>query len=132
MEEPTILVIEDDPVTRGLLEGILKVAHFRTIGAADAIEGVHAARQRLPDLIIMDLMLPGLDGRTAAECLQNDPALSRIPILMLSASPDLEDAASAAGASEWMSKPFSPARLVKTLRLLLSQKRVTRLLPTQP
>src|SRR5687767_9634945 len=96
MENPTVLVIEDDPVTRGLLEGILKVAQFRVMSAADAIEGIHAARLRAPDLIVMDLMLPGVDGRTASEALLNDPRFSRIPILMLSASPDLEDAATAA------------------------------------
>ncbi|HEX7897468.1 MAG TPA: response regulator [Planctomycetota bacterium] len=129
MEQPTVLVIEDDPVTRGLLEGILKVAQFKTVSAADAIEGVHAVRKQRPDLIIMDLMLPGVDGQTAAEGLLNDPAYSRIPILMLSASPDIEAAAESAGASEWMAKPFSPARLVKSLRLLLSQRRVTRMLP---
>ena len=130
MEEPTVLVIEDDPVTRGLLEGILKVAHFRTMSAADAMEGVHKARMCPPDLIIMDLMLPGLNGRTAAEAFLNDPRFFRIPILMLSASPDLEDAASAAGASEYMAKPFNPAELVKMLRLLLSRKSVTRNLLT--
>jgi CheY-like chemotaxis protein len=131
MEDPTVLVIEDDPVTRGLLEGILKVAHFRTMGASDAIEGVHVARKSPPDLIIMDLMLPGMDGRTAAEAFLNDPRFTRIPILMLSGSPDIEDAANAAGAADYMSKPFSPARLVKALRLLLSHRRVTRnLLPT--
>lgn len=126
MDERTVLVIEDDPVTRGLLEGILKVAGFHALCAPDAIEGVHLARRTPPDLIVLDLMLPGIDGRTAAEAFQNDPAFSRVPILMLSSSPDLEDAASTAGAAEWMSKPFNPAKLVKTLRMLLSQKRVTR------
>jgi CheY-like chemotaxis protein len=129
MEEPTVLVIEDDPATRGLLQGILRVGHFRTISAADAIEGVHAARRDPPDLIIMDLMLPGIDGASAAESFAYDPAFTRIPILMLSSSPDLEAAASAAGATEWMAKPFNPARLVRTLRRLLSLRRVTRYLP---
>ena len=129
MENPTVLVIEDDPVTRGLLEGILKVAQFRVITASDAMEGVHAARLQPPDLIVMDLMLPGVDGRTASEAFLNDPRFARIPILMLSASPDLEDAATAAGTADYMAKPFSPARLVKTLRLLLSRKSVTRMLP---
>jgi DNA-binding response OmpR family regulator len=129
MEDPTVLVIEDDPVTRGLLEGILKVAHFRVMSAGDAIEGVHVARRAPPDLIVMDLMLPGVDGRTASEAFLNDPRFSRIPILMLSASPELEDAATAAGTSDYMAKPFNPARLVKALRLLLSRRSVTRLLP---
>jgi len=126
MEEPTVLVVEDDPVTRGLLGGILKVAGFRPVCVPDAIEGVHVARRDPPDLIIMDLMLPGVGGRTAAEAFLNDPAFAKIPLLMLSASAELEDAASSAGATEWMAKPFNPAKLVLTLRRLLDQKMVTR------
>lgn len=127
MEDPTVLVIEDDPVTRNLLLGILRVAHFQPVAAADAIEGVHAARARRPDAIIMDLMLPGgVDGRTAAEAFLNDPAFTKIPILMLSSSPEVEDAAEAVGAADWLSKPFNPARLVKAVRTVLSRKMVTR------
>jgi CheY-like chemotaxis protein len=126
MEEPTVLVIEDDPATRQLLLGILRVGHFNALAAEDAIEGVRMARRQKPDLIIMDLYLPGMKGSTAAEAFVNDPVFASIPILMLSGSPEVETEAAAGGAWDWMAKPFNPAKLVSALRRLLGSRRVTR------
>lgn len=128
MEDPTVLVIEDDPATRHLLLGILRVAHFNGLAAEDAIEGVRMARRLKPDLIVMDLFLPGVKGSTAAEAFVNDPAFAKTPILMLSAAPELESEAAATGAWDWMAKPFNPAKLVAVVRRLLASRRVTRYL----
>ena len=130
MEEPTILVIEDDPATRQVLLGVLRVAHFNAMAASDAIEGVRLARRHRPVLMIMDLLLPGVKGSTAAEAFVNDPAFAKTPILILSASSDLEAEAASIGAADWMAKPFNPAKLVSLVRRLLSRRMLTRYLPS--
>ena len=130
MEEPTILVIEDDPATRQVLLGVLRVAHFNAMAASDAIEGVRLARRMRPDLMIIDLLLPGVKGSTAAEAFVNDPAFAKTPILILSASSDLEAEAASIGAADWMAKPFNPAKLVSLVRRLLSRRMLTRYLPS--
>ena len=118
MTMPTVLVIEDDPVTRGLIAGILRVAQFETVAVPDAMDGVRALRERRPDLIVMDLMLPGINGSAAAESLMADPRFAGIPILLLSGLPDLDAVAQGIGIDQWMAKPFNPADLVRTLRKL--------------
>ena len=81
---PLILVVDDDPGIRGLLAQLLEDAGYRIVTAADGREALELARRHRPDLITMDLMMPGMDGYTAIECLRKDELLHAIPIVVIS------------------------------------------------
>jgi DNA-binding response OmpR family regulator len=79
----TILAIDDDPLLLDLLEAILKPEGFTVIKAKDGREGIHLARERIPDLIVLDLMMPDVDGFQVVDELKHDPIAGPIPILVL-------------------------------------------------
>ncbi|AKU90363.1 GAF domain/GGDEF domain protein [Vulgatibacter incomptus] len=108
-----ILVVEDDADVRGLLRDLLGDAHD-TLEAESAETGVELARREVPDAILLDVFLPGMDGFAALRLLQEDPATASIPVLFLSAETDdrarvrgLEQ-----GAADFVVKPFSTAELL--------------------
>lgn len=79
----TILIVEDNENNRSLLKDILVFHGYEIVVASDGMEGVALARERMPDLILMDIQMPGLDGMTAAGILKGDPATSRLKIIAL-------------------------------------------------
>ncbi len=84
---PLVLIVDDSDRNRKLGRDVLNLAGFRTLEAATASEGIALASEHLPDVILMDLRLPDLDGREAARMLRADPRTSRIPIVALTALP---------------------------------------------
>lgn len=80
-----LLVVDDEADARGLLDYALSGAGFQVTTAATGIEAVQKARQLLPDLILLDIMLPDIDGFTVADLLRRKPATAAIPVVMLSA-----------------------------------------------
>ena len=116
-----ILVVEDDAEVVELVCFNLKRAGFATGTAKDGVEALKKARSVLPDLILLDLMLPELDGFAVCEILHRDPVTARIPIIMLTAvSSGLARVAGLdAGASDYITKPFSPKELVRRVRTLV-------------
>ena len=84
-EAPLVLVVDDDPDVRALLRDVLQLAGFRVIEAGRVLEGVELARQRQPDVITMDLMLPDLDGFEAIRLLREQPETRDTPVVVLSA-----------------------------------------------
>lgn len=109
-----ILVIEDEPEIRAILALSLEHAGgFQTILASDGVEGIERALQETPDLILLDAMMPKLDGYATCRRLKQDERLCHIPVIFLTAKtdPDEVDRAMQAGASGWVAKPFDPLSL---------------------
>jgi len=108
---PRILVVEDDRMTREVVKDVLELRGYRVLLAKDGLEGLERAKAELPDLIIMDVMMPKLDGFEVCRRLKGEPASQRIPIIILSAREHFEDC----GADLYMHKPFQPFHLVNNV-----------------
>lgn len=120
--EIKILVIEDDKFLRGLLVGKLKKEGYETIEACDGEEGLASTRKDTPHLIILDLVLPGADGFEILQSIKNDPATSKIPVIVLSNLGSREDIdrALGLGAKEFLVKAHhTPQEIVDTIKKVL-------------
>jgi two-component system cell cycle response regulator DivK len=84
---PLVLIVDDNDRNRKLAGVVLRVARFRTLEAATAAEGIAIASEHLPDVILMDLRLPDLDGTGAARLLRAEPRTARIPVVAMTALP---------------------------------------------
>jgi len=113
----TILVIEDNAANLKLAAFILQQAGYTVLGAMDAEAGVTMAREALPDLILMDIQLPGINGLDATAILKGDPATSRIPVIALTALAMMGDEARirAAGCDGYVAKPMRYQELLSTI-----------------
>ena len=114
----TILVVDDEPKIATLARDYLEHAGFAVLTAADGQAALTAIRQRRPDLVVLDLGLPGLDGLDVTRALRRD---STIPIVMLTARADELDKLLGLelGADDYLTKPFSPRELVARVRAVL-------------
>jgi two-component system alkaline phosphatase synthesis response regulator PhoP len=116
----TVLVIEDDAQIRKVVEGYLRQAGYRVLTAADGLSGLTLAQQEKPTLLVLDLMLPGLDGWEITRRLRthSDPALAQMYILMLTARVEETEriVGLELGADDYVTKPFSPRELVARVR----------------
>jgi DNA-binding response OmpR family regulator len=113
-----ILVIDDEPKIVEICRDYLKAAGFEVISANDGPGGLDAAHQDRPDLIVLDLMLPGLDGLDVCRDLRRE---SNVPIIMLTARAEESDklVGLELGADDYLTKPFSPRELVTRIRTVL-------------
>jgi DNA-binding response OmpR family regulator len=125
MEPSYILVIEDDDIVARTIERSLRGDEFRVLITNSGVEGLKAARRRTPDLVILDIIMPGMDGYTVCREMRADPLLSEIPILFLTAKIKDEDkiAGFKAGADDYLSKPFNIDELILRLRAILRRAR---------
>ena len=116
-----ILVIDDDSSIVELIKVNLELQGHIVFSSNEALTGIALAQQELPDLIILDLMMPGVDGFTAAQRLRQNDATKNIPILMLTALSRTEDKVSGfnAGADDYLTKPFELPELYVRVRALL-------------
>jgi signal transduction histidine kinase/CheY-like chemotaxis protein len=112
---PTVLVIDDDGPTRELIARGLQKEGFAVLTAATGEEGVRIAREKRPDVISLDVLMPGMDGWTALGLLKSEPGTASIPVVMVSMSDD-RDIGMALGASDYLQKPVDREKLVATLR----------------
>jgi PAS domain S-box-containing protein len=110
----TVLIIDDDPDTRQLLSRMLVKEGFRILEAASGEAGLVLARAERPDVITLDVLMPGLDGWSVLAALKDDPALSAVPVVMLTITDD-RNLGFALGASEYLTKPIERARLSAVL-----------------
>lgn len=119
----TILIIEDEIDIAELISFNLERNQFLSESAHDGQAGVEAAYRILPDLIILDLMLPKKDGFTVFKELRNDNRTRQIPILMLTAKAQTEDriAGLEIGADDYLTKPFSPKELILRVKAILKR-----------
>jgi two-component system, OmpR family, alkaline phosphatase synthesis response regulator PhoP len=118
-----ILVVDDDADLVELISFNLKQAGYSIVTAADGVDALKKARSIEPDLIVLDVMMPELDGFAVCEILRRDPATAPIPIMMLTAlSSELGRVAGlGSGASDFVTKPFSPRLLVQRIEELLQK-----------
>jgi two-component system phosphate regulon response regulator PhoB len=116
-----ILVVDDEPEAVELLEFNLKKAGFDVISAPDGAQALKKARSALPNLIVLDLMLPEMDGLEVCKILRRDPGTARIPIIMLTAKASEVDriVGLELGADDYVTKPFSPRELVLRVNKVL-------------
>ena len=113
-----VLVVEDDPKTSEILRVYLEKGGYQVAAAYDGPAGVSLARELIPDLVVLDLMLPGLSGTEVCRILRQE---SDVPIIMLTALSTLADKLEGLdlGADDYVAKPFSPSELVARVRAVL-------------
>jgi two-component system cell cycle response regulator DivK len=118
-----ILVVEDQEDLRGILRDLLTSSGYEMLEAADGQAGVDKAKAEKPDLILMDIQMPVMDGYDATRQIKADPDLKPIPIVAVSsfAMKGDEEKARAAGCDHYITKPYSPMQLLKTVRCLLGE-----------
>lgn len=123
-----VLVVDDEQDIRELVGMNLKRQGFAVSFAGDGIAALKVARRELPDVVVLDLMLPGKDGFQVFKEMKADPKLEKTPVIMLTAKGELNDKIQGLelGADDYMTKPFSPKELVLRLKAVL--KRTSRVI----
>ena len=121
-----ILAVDDEPELTDLMQFHLVRAGHEVVVASNGWEAIAAIRQQRPDIILLDLMLPDLDGFGVCEILRRDPNTARIPIIIISAwaSPDSRNLGLELGALDYITKPFSPHDLVARVNRLMQARAV--------
>jgi len=116
-------VVEDNPRVTKVVKKRLEVAGYEVITATDGITGLDLARAAKPDLLVLDLMLPGMDGREVCWAIRHDPVHSQLPILMLTVLAQDTDIyrGMVLGANTYLTKPFDSEVLLRRIADLLTQ-----------
>lgn len=119
---PRILLVDDSPTETFTVKGILEKAGFEVITAGDAEQGMRAAREQQPGLVLMDVVMPGLNGFQATRQLSRDPLTSAIPVVMLTTKSQETDRVWGVrqGARGYLTKPVDEHLLLDTIRNLLA------------
>ncbi|HEY5811870.1 MAG TPA: response regulator [Terrimicrobiaceae bacterium] len=122
----TVLVVEDEPDVVDLLRYNLTKAGFSVLIASDGLKGLELAREKRPEIIVLDLMLPGMDGYSVCKALKRDPDTEALPIVMLTARGEPTERVQGLemGADDYVTKPFSPRELVLRIQALLRRGRL--------
>lgn len=123
--QDTVLVVEDESDVVDLLRYNLSRAGFGVIIANDGVEGLEMARKNRPDIIVLDLMLPRMDGLAVCKALKREPETEQMPIVMLTAKSEPNERVGGLelGADDYVTKPFSPRELVLRVQALLRRLR---------
>ncbi len=126
-----ILVVDDEKALTALVSLHMKMAGFEVLTANNGEKALELAGEEKPDLIILDLMLPKIDGWEVCKRLRQDPGISNIPVIMLTARAETEDKLKGfeAGADDYVTKPFSPRELVARVKRVLARAEAE---PTMP
>ncbi len=121
-----ILVIDDDPDIRRLLSTYFQDQGHQVFSAEDGAHGIGMAVQRQPDVVILDIDMPVLDGHSTLRVIQSNPQISGIPVVVLTAhhTPQIEEAMRKAGCAGFVSKPFDLDQLDRTVTNSLEAGRV--------
>ena len=126
-----ILIVEDEANIRQLVRYNLEKEGFQVMEAADGMQGLRTAQKEKPDLVLLDLMLPGMDGLEVCRTLKGAPATSALPIIMLTAKAEEVDKIIGLelGADDYMTKPFSPRELTARIKAVLRRSQKETALP---
>ena len=121
---PTVLVIEDDPRSVRLMELILGSQGYEAVMARNGREGLDAVRRQRFDVILLDLMLPEVDGFEVLRQLQGDPDLANVPVIITSARarPTTKEQAAKLGADFYLTKPYRKAELLDVIKSLIGRE----------
>lgn len=119
---PRILIVDDDPVILRLLQINFRLEGYDVDSAGRGDEALRRARETVPDVVVLDIMMPGVDGFDVLRQLKDDPASRDVPVILLSARAQDEDRRRgyALGVEEYVTKPFDPAHLVEVVRRVLA------------
>jgi CheY-like chemotaxis protein len=122
MAQPHVLVIEDSASVRRLIEVCLRVLDVRITSVSDGAQGLEAANETDPDVVVLDIGLPGLDGWEVLAQLRLDEGTAHLKVLVLTAhaQPEMADKAAQGGADAFMTKPFRPSDLREQVEKLLT------------
>ena len=123
-DPPRILVVDDEPANRDILAARLASQGYETVTAASGEEALAIVRMQSPDLVLLDVMLPGLDGLQVCRRLKADRSVAFLPVILVTARADSADvvAGLAAGGDEYLTKPVDPAALVARVQSMLRIK----------
>jgi len=123
-----VLVIDDSPTIVALLKRMLQQNQYQVLEAFDAESGIEIARREVPNLIFLDIVLPGMDGFNALRTLRRDPATKDVPIIMISGNAAATEQfyVQRIGADDFMKKPFSRAEVFNRIEALLDEQNVPR------
>jgi class 3 adenylate cyclase len=120
----TILVVDDTPQNIRLLDAVLAPRGYRVVAAGSGAEALEAIAEAPPDLVLLDIVMPEMDGYELCRRLREDPATRLLPVVMITASGDQEKVrAIEAGADDFVAKPFNPAELLARVKSLVRIKR---------
>ena len=123
MSGPTVLVVDDDPVIVKLLQVNFEMEGYNVITAGDGEEGLERARAENPDVMLLDVMMPKMNGLQVAGLLKGDPATNKIPIVLLSAKAEAADVQAGRDvADEYITKPFDPLELLDRVSKLIAER----------
>ena len=119
-----ILIVEDNEKNLKLVRDVLQVKGYETIEATTAEDGIRLAAERMPDLILMDIQLPGMNGIDARKALRREPSTARIPVVAVTASVMQQDRKqiTEAGFEAYIGKPIHLQEFLATVRAMLGQK----------
>ena len=120
----TVLIVEDNDKNMKLARDVLQAKGFQTLEAVSGEEGVKLAKEKKPDLVLMDIQLPGINGIEAFKQIRGDAATRSIPVIALTASvtPTDRSAITAAGFDAFLGKPINLKEFVETVRRLVEKK----------
>ena len=126
-----LLIIEDDPIVAHTIERSLRGDEFRITVTNSGVDGLKTARRTLPDLVILDIVMPGMDGYTVCREMRADPLLVNIPILFLTAKIKDEDkvAGFRAGADDYLCKPFNVDELILRVQAIVRRAQTRPVVP---
>lgn len=120
-----VLIVDDDPPTREVVRETLMLEDFDFDEAADGDEALRLAKARRPDVVLLDIMMPNVDGYEVCRAIRSDSDLAASLVVMLTAKdqPQDRERGLAAGANEYLTKPFSPLQLIDTILGVLNGRR---------
>ncbi|HEY5949016.1 MAG TPA: response regulator [Kofleriaceae bacterium] len=123
-EAPRVLIVDDDPSIRAICREVLELGGYQVRDAGSANAALAEARRFRPDMILLDVLMPGIDGYRTAEMMRSDPAIGMAPIMFLSARGDTADKVRAfrSGAEDYMVKPFDAAELLARVAKALDRQ----------
>lgn len=122
----TVLIVEDNPMNMELASDLLEMAGYQVVTSDTAVGGIQLARERMPDVVLMDIALPDMDGLAATRQMKEDPRLNHIPVIALTAHAMGGDEKKAldAGCDAYITKPIDTRAFVKSVDEVLARYEV--------